>query len=158
MSLFVYFVLYLVSTFAQNISANINSIPMLNETNFKEWRKNVLIVLGVMDLDLALRVDLPTEVTEESSSHSKREVEKWEWSNRISLTVMKRAIPEAFQGTMSEDIVTAKDFLTDLEKRFAKNEKAEISTNLTNLISMRYKGQKKYKGVQYGNVSPCFSA
>ena len=94
-----------------------------------------------MDLDLALRIDRPTEITEESSSHSERELEKWEQSNYTSLMIMKRAIPEAFRGTMSEDIVLAKDFLTDLEKRFAKNEKVETSTLLANLISMRYKGK-----------------
>ena len=55
--------------------------------------------------------------------------------------VMKRAIPEAFRGTMSEDIKTTKDFLKDLEKRFAKNEKTETNTILANLISMRYKGK-----------------
>ena len=55
--------------------------------------------------------------------------------------VMKGAIPEAFWGTMSENTVMAKDFRSDLEKRFAKNEKAETSTILANLISMRYKGK-----------------
>ena len=89
-------------------------------------------------MDLALRVDRPTEVTEESSSHSKRDMEKWERLNRISLMVMKCAIPETFRGIMSEDIVTAKDFLTDFEKRFTKNEKTETSTILTNLISREY--------------------
>ena len=49
---------------------------MLNGTNFKEWRENVLIVLRVMDLDLALRVDCPAEVTEEISSHSRRNMVK----------------------------------------------------------------------------------
>ena len=66
---------------------------MLNGTNFKEWRENVLIVLGVMDLDLALSIDRPAEVTEESSSHNRREWEKWERSSRISLMIMKLAIP-----------------------------------------------------------------
>ena len=37
---------------------------------------------------------------------------------------MKRAIPEAFRGTMSKQITTAKGFLEDIEKRFVKNEKA----------------------------------
>ena len=54
--------------------------------------------------------------------------------------VIQSAIPKAFQVTMFEDTVTAKDFLKDLEKRFAKNEKAKTSTILANLISMRYKG------------------
>ena len=46
---------------------------------------------------------------------------------------------------MSEDIITSKDFLKDLEKRFAKNEKVETSTILANLISMRYKGKGNIK-------------
>ena len=59
--------------------------------------------------------------------------------------LMKRVIPEAFWGTMSEDIIMAKNFLKDLEKRFAKNEQAETSTILANLISMRYKGKENMR-------------
>ena len=126
---------------AANISASINSIPLLNGTNFKSWKDNVLIVLGVMDLDLALRVDQPAELTDESTSSQKREMEKWERSNRMSLMIMRRAIPEAFRGTMSETIATAKDFLENLEQRFAKNEKAETSTLLAKLVSSKYSGK-----------------
>jgi len=57
------------------------------------------------------------------------------------MIIMKKAIPEAFKGTISEKITTAKDFLTNIEKRFAKNEMAKIGTLLTNLISMRYRGK-----------------
>ena len=42
---------------------------------------------------------------------------------------------------MSNKVTMAKGFLEDLEKRFAKNKKAETSTLLANLISMRYKGK-----------------
>ena len=59
----------------------------------------------------------------------------------MSLMIMKRAIPEAFRGTMSEQITTAKGFPEDIEKMFAKNEKAETSTLLEKLISMRYLGK-----------------
>ena len=58
----------------------------------------------------------------------------------MCMMIIKRVIPEAFRGTMSDDITTTKAFLTDIEKRFVKNEKAEIGIILTNLISMRYKG------------------
>ncbi|KAF9672904.1 hypothetical protein SADUNF_Sadunf11G0092900 [Salix dunnii] len=54
---------------------------------------------------------------------------------------MKIAILEAFRGTMCEKITTAKEFLTNIEKRFVKNEKAEIGTLLTSLISMKYMGK-----------------
>ena len=70
--------------------------------------------------------------------------------------VMKRAKMEAFQGTMSEDIVTAKDFLTDLEKRFAKNKKAKTSTISEKPNLDEVQRQRKHKGVHYGNVSSCF--
>ncbi|KAF9687626.1 hypothetical protein SADUNF_Sadunf02G0112800 [Salix dunnii] len=59
----------------------------------------------------------------------------------MCMMIMKRAIPEAFRGTMSDHITTAKEFLTNIEKRFVKNEKAEIGTLLTSLISMKYKGK-----------------
>lgn len=70
-----YFVLCSVNTSATTIFANINSIPMLNGTNFKVWKEHVMIVLGCMDLDLALRIEQPREVTDSSSSDKKR---NWE--------------------------------------------------------------------------------
>lgn len=39
----------------------------------------------------------------------------------------------------------AKEFLVDVKRRFVKNEKAEIDTFLTTLISIRYKGKDKGK-------------
>ena len=51
---------------------------MLNGTNFKAWLENVLIILRVMDLDLALQVDQPATLTDKSTSDDKREMEKSE--------------------------------------------------------------------------------
>ena len=125
---------------ASNINASINSIPKLNGTNFKIWHENLQIVLGVMDLDLALRVSSPAPLTVESSSDEKRDIERWEKSNRMCLMIIKKAIPEAFRGTISETIKTTKEFLEEIKNRFAKNEKSETNTLLANLILMRYKG------------------
>ncbi|KAI6701123.1 hypothetical protein NL676_015447 [Syzygium grande] len=128
-----------------NITANTNSIPMLNGTNFKSWQENLSIVLGVMDLDLALRTDSPPPLIDKSTSNEIRDVERQKRSNHMCMMIMKKAIPEAFRGTMSEKITTAKEFLADIEKRFVKNENAKIGTILTNLISMRYKGKGNIK-------------
>ena len=54
----------------------------------------------------------------------------------MCMMIIKRAILEAFRGTTSDDITTAKAFLTNIEKWFVKNEKAEIGKILTNLILM----------------------
>ncbi|KAL5755315.1 hypothetical protein ACOSP7_023535 [Xanthoceras sorbifolium] len=59
--------------------------------------------------------------------------------------IMKRGIPEAFRGPESEGITTAKEFLTEIEKRFVKNDKVETSTLLASLISMKYKGKGNIK-------------
>ena len=139
--MFVLFVLCSINNFASNIVAHINSIPMLNGTNFKPCKEKVMIVLGVMDLDLAFRVARPTDLTEQSTTIERRKMEKWDRSNCMSLMIMTRVIPEAFKGIMSDQVTTAKEFLQEIEKRFAKNENSEISTILANLISMRYKGK-----------------
>ncbi|KAJ4719154.1 Retrovirus-related Pol polyprotein from transposon TNT 1-94 [Melia azedarach] len=70
-----------------NITANINSIALLNGSNFKLWKENREIVLGVMDLDLALREDCPPPLIDKSTSDDKREKERWEKSNHIAIDI-----------------------------------------------------------------------
>jgi len=42
--------------------------------------------------------------------------------------IIKRDIPEVFRDTVSVDITSAKEFLAEIEKRFAKSEqKQELS-------------------------------
>ena len=96
---------------ATNVSAQVNSIPMLNETNFKVWKEAVEIVLGCMDFDLALRTERPTS-TPEASNEVK--IEKWDRFNRMCSMIMKHSIPEAFRGFNSED-ENAKKFIDEIE-------------------------------------------
>ncbi|RVW16662.1 hypothetical protein CK203_080904 [Vitis vinifera] len=86
-----------------SISANVNNIPVLNGTNFKKWNEYVIIVLGCMDLDYALRVDHPLDLTSASTAEQRSIMEKWERSNRISLMIMKHSIPEAIRGAIPEE-------------------------------------------------------
>ena len=109
-----------------NITANINSIPMLNGSNFKSWQENLLIVLGFMDLDLAIRKNAPAPLTDKSTSDEKREIERWERSNRMCMMIMKKSIPEAFRGTISETVTTAKDFLVELKSGLSKVKRLKL--------------------------------
>ena len=58
---------------------------------------------------------------------------------------MKCTIAEAFRSTMSHKVTIAKEFLEEIKKRFANNEKGKTSTLLKNLISIRYKGKGNIK-------------
>ena len=71
--------LFLLYTFSvANISANLNSIPILNGSYFKNRKENIFFVLGYKDLDLALRIESPTTPTDSSFSIDRVNYEKWE--------------------------------------------------------------------------------
>ena len=100
-----------------------------------------MIILGVIDLDLVLRVKWSADLTNKSFFDDKRDMERCDCSNRMSHMIMKHDILEAFKGTIPEKVTTAKGFPEKIEKKFSKSEKVETSTLLANLISMRYKGK-----------------
>ena len=100
-----------------------NFIYVFNDTNFKRWKEYVLLFLGWKDLDYVISKEQPASLTDEISNIEKLNFEKWKHSNRLSLMMINCSIVEAFRGGMSDDFdeVCGKDFLVELEKRFAKN-------------------------------------
>ncbi|XP_058722337.1 uncharacterized protein LOC131594269 [Vicia villosa] len=86
-------------------------------------------------------MEQPPSPTDSTTPEEKKNYEKWDRSNRMSLMIIKRGILESFRGTISEVITSAKDFLAEIEKRFAKSDKAETSTLLQSLIFIKYKGK-----------------
>jgi hypothetical protein len=58
----------------------------------------------------------------------------WIRLNRICLKDMYKIIPEAFRGIISK-ITTAKEFLTDIEQKFVRNDKAELDILLKKFCS-----------------------
>ena len=93
-----------------------------------------------MDLDLALREKRPTPLCDKSSTNDKVNMERSDHSNRMSLMIMKCSIPKTSWGSMFKE-KNATKFFEEIEQHFAKNKKAETSTLLANLISMKYKGK-----------------
>ncbi|RVW22575.1 hypothetical protein CK203_098978 [Vitis vinifera] len=106
-----------------------------------KWKEHVIIVLGCMDLDYALRVDRPSNLTSASTAEQRSTMEKWERSNRMSLMIMKHSILETIRGAIPEE-TQAKAFLNQIANRLAVNEKVETSTILSKLVSIRLKALK----------------
>ena len=76
MSLFCLFVVLCLVMIHANITTNINFIPMLNDSNFKLWQENILIVLAVIDPDLTLMVNSPPPLANESTLNDKRDMQR----------------------------------------------------------------------------------
>ncbi|XP_073307158.1 uncharacterized protein [Primulina huaijiensis] len=130
-------------SYSSSISVNLNNIPVLNGSNFKKWKEHVMIILGYMDLDYALRKYRPAPWTSSGTADQKDSLEKWEPSNRMSLIIMKHSIPATTKGIPKEN--DAKKFLTQIADPFTAHEKVETSTTLTKLVSMRYKEKEKIR-------------
>ncbi|CAM8880198.1 unnamed protein product [Rhodiola kirilowii] len=126
---------------ATSVAANLNNILMLNGTNLKDWKENIMILLGCMDLDLALREPKTDAITSTSSKSGQVYKGTWERSNRLSLIIIHRDIPEVFRGIVSDEISSAKDYLVEFKNLFVENDQAKISGLLANLISMKYSGK-----------------
>lgn len=123
---------------ASSISPSMSSVPMLNGSNFLEWKDCLIIALALMGHDLAFREDCPI-ITDSSTDQDRNKLERWESSNRTYFMLIKHSIPSVFRGSVSDEVVSAKDYLSVLEKSFAKNDKAETITLLSELISMKHK-------------------
>ncbi|GAV62235.1 UBN2_2 domain-containing protein, partial [Cephalotus follicularis] len=111
----------------------------LNETNFLTLKEQIGIVLGVMDLDHALRIDTPVAVTTQSAIEQRAAYEKWERSNRMSLMIMKSSISVAIRGAIP-DSNDAKTYLASVEEQFNGSSKAHASTLIMKMLTTRYDG------------------
>lgn len=72
---------------------SISTVLVLDDTNFKTRTEDVTLFLGIVDLDLALRIDQST-----SFQYNGRDVKKQDGLKHLSLMIMKREISEAFRG------------------------------------------------------------
>ncbi|KAH1055910.1 hypothetical protein J1N35_033975 [Gossypium stocksii] len=73
------------------------------------------------------------------------DVERWDRSNCMSLMDHEHNILEVFRGIESKEITQAKGFLNKIEKCFSKNNKVEMKSLLTSLMSVKYKVQGNVK-------------
>ena len=62
---------------------NNTTIEIPSGLNNKKWRSDIEFVLGMMDLDMALRENEPLKPTNESTKAMRAHYEKWERSNRF---------------------------------------------------------------------------
>lgn len=92
--------------------------------------------MGCADLDLALREDAPSPLTDDSTATHKAFNEKWERSNRLSLFLMKSHVAKPIRGSIPS-CDTAKEFMKAINEQFISSDKAKASTLMSKLSSMK---------------------
>ncbi|KAK2988242.1 hypothetical protein RJ640_000003 [Escallonia rubra] len=119
------------------ITGYLSSIESLSGTNFRKWKEQISIILGVMDLDYALRIYALATLTAESFIEQEKAYEKWERSNRISLMIMKGSITTAIRGAIP-DSDNAKLYLAHIEEQFQGSSKAHTTILITKMVTLKY--------------------
>lgn len=103
---------------------NINSIPILNEINFKDSKREHSNSSWLHGSGPYTKNWL-TSTTKECSTGVKKEFERWDHLDRMSLMIIKGKILEIFRSRVLKEVTTPKESLYDIEKLFLENNKVE---------------------------------
>ena len=123
--------------------SSLSQIKPLMGNNFKQWEEKLKLVLGIMQLDTALRFDRPKPKKEgEETPQETADIARWEHSDRMCIMVMKQTIHETFRGIIPDTETGAIKYLKALEEKFTKSKKTEVSTLFVKLATIKYKGKE----------------
>jgi len=110
--------------------SQLSAMKTLKDLDFEswmEWKTDLQIFLGLLDLD-----NKPTEASE---------FERWEKSNRLSLLIMKAKTYNGIRGLVHDSTGNAKQFFAAIEDIFTKMEKEEAYSPSDKLLKMKYDGE-----------------
>ena len=135
------FILFLILLIAVPIAmhSHFSSVPIFNGLNFSEWNEQINFYLGVMDLDLALREDEPSAITNTSTEEEKVHYKNWERSNRLSLMYLRMSIASNIKSALPET-ENAKEMMKFVKERSQTADKSLAGTLMSTLTTMKFDG------------------
>ena len=109
------------------------------------------MVLGVLDLDFALREKKPegpaigSDDFQAKQAQYLTDMDKWDKSNRMANMIIKQSISVGIRGAIPDKKnnveLTAKEFLDSIEENFKSSSKTYASTLIMKMLTSRYDGQ-----------------
>ncbi|XP_070672052.1 uncharacterized protein [Malus domestica] len=117
----------------------VNTVQTLCGTNYKKWKQDLDICLGLMDHDIAIKEDFPPKPTTDATIDVKAKHEKWLKANRIALLVIKKSMSDIVRGGIP-DAENPKEYLTSIHEKFKESDKAETCNFMNDLMSKKYNG------------------
>ncbi|XP_058185876.1 uncharacterized protein LOC131303101 [Rhododendron vialii] len=127
-----------------SLHSHASNVPTLTGPNFSEWSEHIQFTLGVLDLDMALLIEKPAEITDESFEDQVFNFNSWERSNRLSLMFMKMTIANNIKTSLPQN-TNALEYLKGVEDRFKSADKSLAGTIMAELTTMKCDGSR---GVQ----------
>lgn len=118
---------------------SINQIELLNGLNFKKWKGDIELNLGILDFDHVLREDPPAEPIATASKETKDKYSQWHKHNRMALICMKKSMTDAVKGGIPESEL-AKDYFNSIAEKYKVSDKAEVSHLMNALTGMKFTG------------------
>ncbi|RVW92399.1 Retrovirus-related Pol polyprotein from transposon TNT 1-94 [Vitis vinifera] len=114
-------------------------VPELRGDNFKIWKERILLQLGCMDIDYAIRKDEPHKITDTSTPEQILLYERWEKSNRLSVMYIKTKISAGICGSI-EQHENVRELLKAIDEQFVTSDKALASTLIMKFTSLKLTG------------------
>ncbi|XP_074313701.1 uncharacterized protein LOC141648892 [Silene latifolia] len=96
----------------------------------------MLLQLGWLDIDYAIRKDEPPKVTKESTKEAIDLYEKWEKSNRLFIMFIKTRMCASISGSVDQH-TKVKDLIKAIDEQFATSDKALARTLIMQFSSLR---------------------
>ncbi|XP_072970052.1 uncharacterized protein [Typha angustifolia] len=123
----------------ENLSAIRCDIPELKRDNYKAWKERVLLHLGWLDIDYAIRKDEPPAITATSSSADIALYERWERSNRLSVFITsEKALASTlimeFSSLRLTNVKGVREHIMQMRDIAAQFKKLEVEMSETFLV------------------------
>ncbi|KAJ9567681.1 LOW QUALITY PROTEIN: hypothetical protein OSB04_003647 [Centaurea solstitialis] len=110
----------------------------LNGVNYKKWKEDIELMLGILDYDHILKEDPPPEPTDTATKEVMFKFQEWHKHNRIALIYIKKCMTDAVKGGIPESNL-AKVYFASIADKYKIRQKLD---NLMNkLIRMSFNGQ-----------------
>lgn len=119
------------------MNSSANQIEFLTGNNFKKWKSDIELALNLLDIDIAIREDEPTPLTENSTAEQKAHHKEWTRANCKALMLIERSIDDTLVKAIPHSN-NAKTFLASESERCAISGKAESSQLMDAFINMKY--------------------
>ena len=119
---------------------SISQIELLHGSNFKTWKSDIEMNLGILEYDHVLREFPPATPAEDASRETKEDFEKWHKHNKMALIMIKKGLHESVRGSIPESDI-AKVFYESIAEKFKISDKAEVQNLMKAFTRMKFTGK-----------------